>query len=220
MELMARRRELMTDSGLYVRDGLVLWMDGIDKGSVSGAWVDKVSGHVFENINGMTVGSNYIGLNSSSSQYLRNSTFDTQVKPDAGTIEVVIDGYSFGNMVFMPKNTNCICFGFRSSPYRQYITGGGAPYGVIVTYQTGVKMFSANNDLSVHDWEKVLPDDAGQWAGPDSSYNYIGRRNSGSGNYFNGKIYAIRIYSRKLTQDEMIHNQRIDNRRFNLGLTI
>jgi hypothetical protein len=37
---------------------------------------------------------------------------------------------------------------------------------------------------------------------------------------FDGHIYSIRFYNRKLTQAEQLHNQQIDNIRFNLGLTI
>ena len=36
----------------------------------------------------------------------------------------------------------------------------------------------------------------------------------------NGRIYAIRYYNRRLTDDEIIYNQRVDNVRFNLGLTL
>lgn len=35
-----------------------------------------------------------------------------------------------------------------------------------------------------------------------------------------GEIYCIRMYNRTLTDNEILHNQRIDNRRFNLGLNI
>ena len=37
---------------------------------------------------------------------------------------------------------------------------------------------------------------------------------------FNGHIYSIRFYNRKLTQAEQLHNQQVDNLRFNLELTL
>ena len=37
---------------------------------------------------------------------------------------------------------------------------------------------------------------------------------------FTGKIYAIRIYDTILTEAQILANQRLDNQRFNLGLTI
>jgi hypothetical protein len=36
----------------------------------------------------------------------------------------------------------------------------------------------------------------------------------------NGDIYSIRIYNRKLSQSEQLQNQRVDNIRFNLGLSL
>lgn len=57
---------------------------------------------------------------------------------------------------------------------------------------------------------------------PDCPYTTIGARDESSelrNRFFAGTIYAIRIYDRYLTADEMIANQKIDNERYNLGLT-
>ena len=50
----------------------------------------------------------------------------------------------------------------------------------------------------------------------------IGSSHAGTSakNPFNGHIYSIRFYNRKLTQAEQLHNQYVDNLRFNLGLNI
>ena len=37
---------------------------------------------------------------------------------------------------------------------------------------------------------------------------------------FNGIIHSIRIYNRSLTLEERLYNQKVDNIRFNLGLTL
>ena len=37
---------------------------------------------------------------------------------------------------------------------------------------------------------------------------------------FKGVIYSVRVYNKRLTVDEMKHNQHVDNLRFNLGLNI
>lgn len=46
-------------------------------------------------------------------------------------------------------------------------------------------------------------------------HNRIGCRGNSSNIMF-GKIYAVRIYSRLLTEDEMAYNNAIDKIRFNL----
>lgn len=38
----------------YIADGLVLWLDGIDKGDVPNCWIDKIAGHIFTASNGVT----------------------------------------------------------------------------------------------------------------------------------------------------------------------
>lgn len=51
--------------------------------------------------------------------------------------------------------------------------------------------------------------------------NYEGYYVGGANNRtFNGNICAIRIYNRRLTDDEILYNQRVDNLRFNLGLDL
>lgn len=37
---------------------------------------------------------------------------------------------------------------------------------------------------------------------------------------YEGDIHSLRVYSRKLTDDEILYNQRVDNVRFNLGINL
>jgi hypothetical protein len=55
----------------------------------------------------------------------------------------------------------------------------------------------------------------------DTSTMRLGQAFSGGATQFplNGDIYAIRIYNRRLTSEEMLNNQILDNQRFGLGLT-
>ena len=52
------------------------------------------------------------------------------------------------------------------------------------------------------------------------TYNCIGYSDAATNWSFKGKIYSIRIYNRQLSAAEMVYNQKIDNKRFNLGLEI
>ena len=217
MDLMARRRQILaSDSGGYVRSGLILWMDGIDKGSTSGAWTDKAVGHVFESINGFTNGANYVGLSRSSSQYFRNATYTGPAEKEPATIEVVISDYLGSSMAFMPRGTS-VAFGVMSSAKGAIWTSRDwATYAI--NFPAGSKLFSVNSDAVIVDGNRITTFGESEWWTGEDSYNYIGRRSTGT--YFDGKIYSIRIYNRILTQDEMLRNQRIDNKRFGLGLTI
>ena len=56
----------------------------------------------------------------------------------------------------------------------------------------------------------------------DSSNPRIGCRmkNGVNEKFFKGTVHAIRVYDTILTMAEMLANQKVDNQRFNLGLTI
>ena len=55
------------------------------------------------------------------------------------------------------------------------------------------------------------------WGNTDT-FAYIGKRLGTANISFTGDIMSIRMYDRVLTQDEVMHNQEADNKRFNLGL--
>lgn len=46
-----RRRMMMQQGGEplpeYIQDGLVFWLDGIDKGNITGKWIDLIGGIEF-----------------------------------------------------------------------------------------------------------------------------------------------------------------------------
>ena len=229
--LATRKMAAMFNIGDYVKDGLILWMDGLDKGNVPGAWVDKVDGHVFTNVNGMTIGRNYIQFTRTSEQLLENNTFDG-IEYRVGTVEVVISDYDpYAAMVFTSSMLRGICFGFG--------TGGGIIYGIsepndgsymnhimVLNPDLGGKCFSINYSNAIIDGQIPSFSSNSSYFGQDyPAYSHIGGRiyHSGSSslpNYFDGKIHAIRVYNRHLSTAEMLHNQKIDNQRFKLGLNI
>lgn len=227
MDMMQLRRKVIGQAKkpLYVMNGLVLWLDGIDKGNVSGSWVDKISGYVFEGVNNPTFGDNYVATSAINDSYLLNSDFNTPLS-ETGTIEVCVSDFSVsGNqLIYMPAEiagepvsfSYKLAFGMYSG--NAIIWTASAKSRPMVSFTQGFSVVSTNGTVSVVDGqEKQLSTNASYW-GSQNQKNYIGRRYSGNG--FTGKIHAIRIYDRQLTADEMIYNQRIDNKRFNLGLTI
>ena len=229
--LETRKRISSYNIGDYIKDGLVLWMDGIDKGDTSGAWIDKIAGHVFTSINGMTVGSNHIALSRSNGQMLENVTFDGVNYRD-GTIEVVISDYDpYAAIAFASSVKRGLCFGFGTSGSIIYgvseINDGDYMNHVMIKNPNYLgKIFSINSENAIVDGETPEYTTNVSYFGQDyPALSHIGGRiytfgSSSLPNYFDGKIYAIRVYNRKLSIAEMLHNQRIDNRRFNLNLGI
>jgi hypothetical protein len=213
-----RRRLLMQDSNKcpYITDGLVLWMDGIENGNVTGAWVDQIAGHVFQGVNDPEMLDNCVKLNGTN-QYFQCTTFAEYPKVGNATIEVC-DDISNQSLIYMPSTNDQIAYGYYnrgaiwctvSSITRQLIPVPAPHIGTV----------SVTDGLCVSNGAPVsFMENADFWAGADGTA-YIGCR-QGRVRFAQGKIYAIRIYNRHLTADEMIHNQRIDNKRFKLGLEI
>lgn len=198
----------------YIADGLVLQMDGINKGAVTGSWVDQVSGVQFDGVNSPTFGTDYVQCSSSS--YLQNTSYNPPTG-DEKTIEVALSDFSMSTMVvFMGNAANASTFGLYGTKGAMWSNYHDKP---VVLTPNGLKTCSITEGLCYVDGAVGTFDttDNRHYSGGNST-NFIGKRSSGSN--FTGKIHAIRIYNRKLSANEMLINQRVDNTRFNLGLTI
>lgn len=215
---MILRRQMMTKQDGYITDGLVLWLDGIDRGNTENAWTDKIGGHVFTAENGASFTSNALRLSTAQWQYLQNSSFNGEggmtievacSKTRNNTAELVFFGKSVGDIAFGFLGNNSICWG-RGTAYKKPIYANSDISGA----------FSVNTDQGMINGTAAAKGSNDSWVDANNSNNFVGRRGNNTGTYFDGDIYSIRIYSRNLTADEMLHNQRIDNARFNLGLTI
>lgn len=212
---MLRRRKLMAmQAEDYIRDGLVLWLDAIDKGSITGSWVDKIGGHVFQGVNTPVFGSDYVATSQSDGSYLINDTFSAYSSAEA-TIELAISDHTdTTQLVFMPKTSvGGIAFGLYNNT--GVIWSSDSRRSIVTA--TGIKTASVRLDLAVVNGLSATMSGGNVWGG-GNVYNYIGRRKSG--NTYTGKIHAIRVYNRQLSESEMLHNQKLDNKRFNLGLSI
>lgn len=215
MDLMLRRRQLMAmQTEDYIRDGLVLWLDAIDRGGVTGSWVDIIGGHIFQGVNNPTFGPDYVATSQSDGGYLINETFPVY-SSDEATIEVAISDHTDSTqIIFMPKSSaGGIAFGLYNNTGIIWCSD----HRNSIAMATGVKTASIRYSLAIVNGQSATLSDGNVWSG-GSSYNHIGRRSSG--NTYTGKIHAIRIYNRRLSESEMLHNQKLDNKRFNLGLNI
>lgn len=205
----------------YVQSGLLMHMDGKEKGGTD-AWVSRVNGYSFTRY-GATFNSDHVYFDGVDDYLISSSPTGTNIPAsNAGTIEFVCDNEGFGvqqGVIFMPRTTSKLAANIAatgmitvaadntSSRTRatRIMTQQKASISVSNTfgYQNGVAMEQGANNY-IND--------------VNANYNYIGRRKSGA--YFKGKIYSIRIYTRKLTQAEIMQNLSVDNLRFRLGLTL
>ena len=206
-----RRRVCGGKDNTYIQDGLVFWLDGIDKGNDPTAWIDLIGGYTFPYSEGAVIESD--GVANIYSQSVQ-AAFDAP--QDTHTIEAVSDycstnygillyGKQYGNVVLV-NGGGIITFG--SKPGKLFITDLRTPTIVSCHYD----FLMLNGDI--HTYQRT-----DYWVQYFNDKFIIGGRENVD--YRNtSKIYSIRIYNRKLTEEEMLHNQRIDNVRFNLGLNI
>ena len=198
------------DENSYIQDGLVFQLDGINKGTTNGTWTDLKGGLVFtnygavEDANGFTFAHNaYMRIESCFSpnkNYTIESSFYCTTKG-----VVISSGINDKYNLFMYLTDGL--FLQRTNKYNYDIT------------------MNSNSIVSVNDSLGYINGRIAQRLS-QSDYWGSGGTNIGCSYYgtprrcFSGKIYAIRVYNRKLTSEELLYNQKVDNVRFNLGLTI
>lgn len=197
------------DADAYIQDGLVFQLDGIDKGDSN--WIDRKGQKEFV-LHNVVTNNNNMEFNGTNSYAECSSTLG--YNSATHTLEVVWEGNKVTGVPFFGGPTSAeLCLLPQGTPLRRLSFGTGMNF--IVNQPDELKMISANADNIIYN--------AG-WIGTsaeleaNASYNQtvasVGRYKTG--NYFRGKIYAIRVYDRKLTTLEMLQNQLIDIQRFGL----
>ena len=212
---MTRRRALLArvekSPSEYVMDGLVFWLDGINKGDgASNQWIDLVGGKVFalsgeyrNEQNGV-----YFSYGIGSFEGSVTSNWESE------TIEIVCSGVTDNSVLFIQPLTS----GGISAVQRtnQIVICADANNHQCFDVNAGCKCISANKNLAIADGVNCTLGGNVSFRPYQTSTN-ISRRIAGD-NQFVGTIHAIRIYNRHLTAQEMLSNQQIDNTRFGLGL--
>ncbi len=209
----------MKDEINYIQDGLIFQLDGINKGTNEGAWTDLIGGHIYTNYgataleNGWrlynktlrSVDYNFLPANS-------NQTVEIVFKPTVNRGSQAI-WMQNGNGI-MTTNTVLIFWNNTAVTFLQH----NKTYTIPLTVNA-YHCVSVNLTLGLVNGVKKNPNTNSDYWNQTSQYSSIGSRNNGAA-YFKGDIFAIRVYDRRLTEDEMLHNQQVDNIRFNLGLTL
>ena len=234
IELLMRRREM----GLppepeplpeYISDGLILWLDGKVKGSTPDAWTDLINGIVFtKRAGGVTFNSDNVQFGSSNNNALYNTSVTNFGTSTSCTIEVCYRDIptSGSRTAFYSYGTGGTSLGFQFVGGNRVAinvgNGGGKPHNGVWTaettgtysistaraYQNGVsKGFTSDNSYQTRNAAASIIGGCGR--GASTYYDCLG-----------GKIHSLRIYNRHLSEEEVLHNQSIDNTRFHLGLEL
>lgn len=222
--------------GTYVANGLVFRLDGLDTGQTSGKWTDLVGGIEFTNHGAAKVAT---GWDFDGSSYMDSSSPLSGMDWNNGTLEVCFTSRLTGQAYFIlaaAQSDLVMCFAPAASlsgddadgyVYRRTTNSGATEnYGIIkasavnVDNGIGAKIVSFNmtNGGLLNG---VVKGSGGTYYSADAETR-IGCRlkNNVNERFFDGIIHAIRYYDRDLTPQEMLANQKLDNERFNLGLTI
>ena len=223
--LLNRRRMLMAQGGepepQYITDGLIFRVDGkLAQGGTVKELVNDVTFSANSSAN-ISFHDNAIDLNGGS---FVSTNAAVLLDSNANyTIEVCFSPSAMSaNGVIFISGANA------SGTYYPMViltTGGGLTFagragaGYVAGVTVGSKnTVSMNQARGIKNGTAMTTTSAIYLA--NSARTIIGaRRNSTTYNsQFYGKIYAIRVYSRQLTEYEMKYNQWVDDQRFGLGL--
>ena len=194
----------------YVQKGLVFQLDGIDKGNVEGAWVDRKAGRQFT-LNNCIVNSDNIQFNGTDSKAVYNQLLDFGTTT---TIEVVYTSEKNAVTIISSGDKVELIALMSTSGYKYRYFSGNQVTGETFPDPTAIHTLSIPTSgrpiLDQIAQPKTFKDIYSE-SGTDTN-TYVG----GGLSYSKGKIYSIRIYNRNLTQAEMLKNQMIDIERFNI----
>lgn len=206
-----QRSVVGADVNDYVQDGLVLHLDGIEKGDTANAWTSLVGGYKFTATGSPVFNANNVQFDGSSR--LGNNSF-TAPLANGATIEVVFSNEGTIGVIFSPTaGSKKIAAGLFSTGFIWNIYSNGDRYPVI-----DQGSISVNYDRCLYNGVAQSSNGNSYFISSAGTVNSIGcRYYSGSyQSYFTGKIYSIRIYNRKLTEAEQLQNRNVDFLRFGI----
>lgn len=227
----ARRRLLMQNRSSYVADGLVLNLDGLNRGGRTGLWVDRIAGNVCTLIGDCVEIDNGVTFNGNT-ENTQYGVFDelVQIDKDIGTVEWVIrldsrnntgrPVLSMGNLM-MGGSIASDTANSGNPVMRYYCDANNGmdfyKFDDVSSASTLVYIMSGSSERAMCNGTLGSKRTVTSWPSTQVGGRLASR---GQGNPFQGTIYAVRLYNRHLTEAEMLHNQRLDNKRFRLGLDI
>lgn len=220
------------DADAYIQDGLVFQLDGIDKGNVEGAWVDRKAGRQFT-LNNCIVNSDNIEFNGTDSEAIDNDNYTLPTVPEKYTIEVVL--YYGGGSILTQKKSSSSEYApmmVALSSTINYLTIGRNLYAVEALPKNKYMCLQAQsrgsilNIVQVNYNGNVLASRQGTSSTIGENFYNYGRPSVGcvwtsvsnKAGHLLGKVYSIRLYNRALTEEELYNNMVVDYMRFKIPI--
>ena len=214
----------------YVQDGLVFQLDGIDKGNVEGAWVDRKAGRQFT-LNNCIVNSDNIEFNGTDSEAIDNDNYTFPTVPENYTIEVVL--YYGGGSGILTENSTTTSYGspmmvtlYSTSTYftigRNLYAVEALPENKYMCLQAQAKgntntiQVNCNGDVLATRGGSIINNDF--FAYGKASVGCVWTSSSDRAGQLLGKVYSIRLYNRLLTEEERYNNMVVDYMRFRIPI--
>lgn len=198
----------------YIQDGLVFQLDGIEYGGIDGQWIERKSGDVFQALTAVAreqncfvfTGSEIMQADRQPYPFTASYQLETVIAPIIGDRRTVfglssVRGLYMNARNWYPTSSNDVQYIFRDFAPRvttianqgsKWVSNGRSYSGFFVG---GLGMGFAKPAIGKYSESATTPS-------------------------FRGKLFAIRVYSRQLSDREILINQKIDNARFGLGLDI
>ena len=193
----------------YVRNGLILFLDGLNQGHEAGKWIDTVGGKEFALTNA-TQNSDHISFASGYGRCPDSLAYQT--------LEIVCNvTASTGYMTLWTANGDAHCNIFKNNNNLGF--GGTTSDPSIPLTSNSLRQYSAlfgtaYTDIKVNNVTQTTTR-ATAWSSKPTGMN-VGYYSSG--NYLlTADVYAIRLYNRQLTDAERTQNDQRDVQRFGLS---
>ena len=219
------------DADAYIQNGLVFQLDGIDKGNVEGAWVDRKAGRQFT-LNNCIVNSDNIEFNGADSEAIDNDNYTLPTVPEKYTIEVVL--YYGGGSILTQNNDSSTSYGspmmVALSSTINYLTIGRNLYAVEALPKNKYMCLQAQskgstlNTVQVNYNGNVLAQRGGSiisntfYDNGRPSVGCVWTSYTSKASHLLGKVYSIRLYNRLLTEEELYNNMVVDYMRFKIPI--
>ena len=192
----------------YIKDGLVFWLDGIDKGGEDGKWVDKVGGVEFTPNGKVEWGTDYV-------RGVLSAAAPVGYPVASSTIEFVLKNVSqltTNTLWFNCGKIGCICGGVAGGVLLIVQGGmnGDVSYRDKSLNTPGIHSISANNTIMLHNLAPNYNTQSLDYWTLKNPFAVVGTNKNLQ------QFHSIRIYDRLLSEAEMRHNQEVDRRRFKL----
>lgn len=221
-QILDRRRVMGKKDNGYIQDGLIFWLDGINKGDDPLCWTDLKQGVTFDYVNGVTPLSNRVNFAQghavcyADDSYL--SFFNTLNAIDC-TFEICLNNSAnlTSYISFYVGIVSRLTFGFLYNNLLYGTNMSDRDYQAI--NNKGHLSFSINtSDAKSYENGALMTKVPGTfWSVYEGNKISIGSRGSNANYIFYGDIFSIRIYNRLLSEAEAMNNYNVDKKRFNLN---